>query len=441
MRHHRVAVVVAVALVTAACTGGSSSAAEGVRAIEVFGPYRGVEADRFVESISGFTDRTGIEVRYAGSGDFVADMEARTGVGSDPPDVALVPQPGLVDELVVDDELVALSEGVQSALEANYTDDVRTLGQVSGTQYGVPFRILIKSLVWFKPDVFATYGWEVPTSLAELDALVEEIDRTDDIAPWCMAIGAGRSTGWAATDWVEDLVLRESGPDAYQAWAQGDLDFASTEISSAFDRFRELVLAPGRVVGGLSSVVDVPVEDCDDPLFADPPGCALYKQADFALSWMPDGTTVGPDGDVDWFPLPAAEAGEVPPLVVGGDLAVQLSDQPEVDELMAYLAGPEAGRSWAQQGGFLSPKDRSGSRPTAPGWIASSPSWLTPAPSWPSTRRTRCPRPSAPTSCGPTSPSGWPTPWTTTTWPTRSTGPGPHRRSRRVPPRGEGRES
>ncbi len=354
-----VVLVVALALVATACSTGPSSTA-GDAAIEVFGPYRGVEADRFIESLSGFTESTGVEVHYTGSGDFVADMEARTGVGSDPPDVALVPQPGLVSQLVADDELVALGEGVQSALEDNYTEGVRTLGQVSGTQYGVPFRISIKSLVWFRPEVFAAHGWEVPDSLGQLDSLVEEIDRTDDVAPWCLTMGAGRSTGWAATDWVEDLVLRESGPDAYQAWAQGDLDFASTEISSAFDRFRELVLAPGRVVGGLASVVDVPVEDGDTPLFADPPGCALYKQADFALSWMPDGTTVGPDADVDWFPLPAVEAGQVPPLVVGGDLAVQLSDRPEVDELMAYLAGPEAGRTWAQAGGYLSPKDSFG---------------------------------------------------------------------------------
>lgn len=354
-----VVLVVSLGLVAAACSRGSS-AEPAAAAIEVFGPYRGVEADRFVESISGFTQSSGIEVRYAGTGDFVADMQVRTGVGSDPPDVALVPQPGLVGELASGDELVVLSDDVQSVLDANYQDDVRTLGQVGGEQYGVPFRISVKSLVWFRPDVFATNGWEVPASLDELEALVEEIDQTDGIRPWCMAMGAGRSTGWVATDWVEDLVLRESGPDAYQAWASGDLDFASLEITSAFDRFRELVLAPGRVAGGLASVVDVPVEDVDTPLFSEPPGCAMFKQADFAVSWMPDGTSVGPDGDVDWFPLPAEEAGEVPPLLVGGDLAVQLSDRPEVDELMAYLAGPEAGRSWAEQGGFLSPKDSVG---------------------------------------------------------------------------------
>lgn len=350
----------AAGLAGVACSGGTGAGATGSDPIEVFGPYRGQEADRFVESISGFTDATGIEVNYIGSGDFVSDMAQRTGVGNDPPDVALVPQPGLVRQLAVDGELVAMDEQARAALEANDADDIGVLGQVGRNQYGVPFRISVKSLVWFRPEVFAAHGWEVPATLEQLDALVTEIDQVTDIAPWCFTMGAGRSTGWAATDWVEDLVVRDSGPAAYEAWADGELDFASAEVRSAFDRFRDLVLAPGRVAGGLSRVVDAPVDVGDVPLFADPPGCALYKQADFALSWMPDGTTVGPDGDVDLFALPGVEDDGPAPLVLGVDMAVQLSDRPEVTELMTYLAGDEAGRSWAREGGFLSPKSSIG---------------------------------------------------------------------------------
>ena len=93
------------------------------------------------------------------------------------------------------------------------------------------------------------------------------------------------------------------------------------------------------------------------PLLAEPPGCAMVKQADFASGWLPADTTIGPDGDVAWFVLPDVVASDAPPpLVVGGDFAVQFRRDPIVDSFMAFLAGPQAGESWARRGGFLSPK-------------------------------------------------------------------------------------
>jgi len=115
------------------------------------------------------------------------------------------------------------------------------------------------------------------------------------------------------------------------------------------------VLANGRVYGGLADVVETPVEEAGLPLFDDPPGCVLYKQADFAVGWMPNGTTVGSDGDVNWFVLPGVTAAP-PPLLLGGDQIVQFRRNPDVDALMAYLAGPTAGESWVREGGFISPK-------------------------------------------------------------------------------------
>ena len=338
-----------------ACGGGASDGAEGPT-LEVFGPYRDVEADRFVASLAPFTEATGIEVRYTGVTDFVSDLQERVGEGNDPPDVAIVPQPGLVRELAADDALVPLDGATRAALTATYAEEVARLGVVADEQYGVPFRASIKSLVWFRPSVLADRGWEVPTTLDALEDLVAEVEDDDDLDPWCFTMEAGTATGWAATDWVEDLVVRRAGPDAYEAWAEGDLTFASPEVTGAFAAFDALVLARGRLAGGRGTAVQVPVADGDEGLFADPPRCALYKQASYALSWMPDGTSVGPDGDVDWFALPGVDDADVPPLVVGGDQAVQMREGPEAARLMAFLAGPDAGRPWAEAGGFLSPK-------------------------------------------------------------------------------------
>jgi alpha-glucoside transport system substrate-binding protein len=159
--------------------------------------------------------------------------------------------------------------------------------------------------------------------------LVEQIEDGDGtIAPWCFAMQSGTATGWAATDWVEDLVLRQAGPDVYDEWASGERRFDDPAIREALTTFDDLVIDSGRTAGGLRNILQTEVTNASAPLFADEPGCAMYKQASFAESWFPDGTTVG--DDVDFFVLPGTDADEPTALVVGGDSLVQFNDDADV---------------------------------------------------------------------------------------------------------------
>jgi alpha-glucoside transport system substrate-binding protein len=353
----RLLVVGLCSIVVAACAGTGSRRSD---TVTVFGPYRGVEADRFVASLAAFTDRTGIEVRYTGSADFVTDLAERVEAGGSPPDVAIVPQPGLVRRLVDRGAVVALDVATSAVVDDNYGRATAALGEVDGVRYGVPFRISAKSLVWYRPDVFAANGWLVPRTLDDLDRLAATIAAStgagDGPAPWCLALQSGSATGWPATDWVEDLLVRRAGPAAAEAWADGTLGFSSDEVRAAFDEFERLVLAPGRLSGRRSDAVERPTTAVLDGLLGPDPACAMAKQADFAASWLPDGTSVGADADVDWFVLPGATADDPPPLSVGGDLAVGFRRDAVVDALLAHLAGPDGGSSWAAAGGFVTPR-------------------------------------------------------------------------------------
>lgn len=351
------AIIAALAAVTlAGCVGSGAAVSDDDDALTIFGPYRDGEADRFVESLAPFVERTGIDVRYTGTADFVRDLVARSGEDNEPPDVAIVPQPGLVRQLAESGDVVELAPGAQIALERNYPVGAADLGKVDGVAVGVPFRVNVKSLVWYRPDVFAEHGWQVPRSLDELAELADRIVDEPDIVPWCLALQAGSATGWPATDWVEDLVVRLQGADDYGRWARGDLGFASPEIRDAFETFDDVVLAPGRQLGGRAGAIDRPTNQVFDGLLGAEPGCAMAKQADFARAWLPDGTVVGPDGDVDWFVLPGRDVETAPPLVVGGDLVVQFRHDERVDALLEFLAGEEAGESWARSGGLISPR-------------------------------------------------------------------------------------
>lgn len=345
------ALTFATSSVLVACVGAGSNDVP-PQAITVFGPWVDGDADAFAAVLGGFG---GAEVRYTGSADFVRDLQARISSGVGVPDVALIPQPALIGELASTGDLVPFSDEVVAMMEGNFTPD-SWRPSADGNVYSIPYRSNVKSLVWFRPDVFEANGWEIPTLLDELDALVEQITTETDIAPWCFSISAGGETGWPATDWVEDLVLRQAGADVYDRWVGGDVAFDDRAIREAFEVFDELVLSRGRAFGGPAWVVEVEVAKASEPMFSDPAGCAMYKQASFATSWFPTNTAVGPDGTVDFFMLPGTEVMEIPPLLVAGTGAVQLADRSEVSDLMAYLASPDGGRAWARRGGYISPR-------------------------------------------------------------------------------------
>ncbi len=345
------ALLVVASSLLAACAG-EGSPDQTPQAITVFGPWIGSDADAFAAVLDGFD---GAEVRYTGSADFVGDLQARISSGVGLPDVALIPQPALIEELASSGDLVPFSDDVVSAVEDNFTSDSLRLS-TDGKLYSIPYRSNVKSLVWYRPDVFDTNGWDPPTSLDELDALVNRIETDTDMAPWCFSISAGGQTGWPATDWIEDLVLRQAGPDVYDQWVDGRIAFSDPMIRNAFEAFDELVLSRGRTFGGAQAIAEVDVARASGPLFTDPAGCAMYKQASFATSWFANGTTIGADGEVDFFTLPGTDVGSSPPLLIAGTGAVQLADRPEVSELMAYLASPDGGRAWAERGSYISPR-------------------------------------------------------------------------------------
>lgn len=321
--------------------------------VTIFGPYRGEEAALFMAGLDDWADTQGIDVRYTGSADFASDLQYRVSEVLSPPDIALVPQPGLVRVFVEDGAVVPLSEAVADAVRQHYDETVLDLGRFDDELVGFPFRSNVKSLVWYRPSVVAEFGVSIPRTLDELDAAVEGLVASG-VTPWCLGVEAQTATGWPATDWIEDLLVREQGTDVYEDWVAGTVPFADERIAAAFDTFRSLVLQPTHVAGGIAGVLTTSTQSSDDPLFAEPPGCVFFKQASFAYGWMPPGLEVGPDADIDFFVLPAAGADVAPPIVVGADLAVAFTARPEVEAVLVRLAAPEAGAAWAQRGSYLS---------------------------------------------------------------------------------------
>ena len=341
------------ALSAALLVSCSSTSAEQPADVEVFGPWLGADALAFDNVIRVFEEQSGLDVRYTGTASFAEAAVDRARQG-DPPDVEIFPQPGLLQEMMDRGYLYPLSDDDGPKVTPDYSPVLQGIGGKTQRVDGVIFRLNVKSLVWYRPELFREYGYEVPDTLPGLYDLTRRMIR-DGNTPWCLGVSAGRASGWPATDWVEDLVLRGSGTDTYDEWAAGGLPFTAKPIADAYQEFGDLLLTQGATAGSRRSILNTTPAGSTKELLADPPGCLMYRQASFISASLPKGTTVGPDGDVDVFVLPGVEADEPPPLLVGGDIAAAASDRPETYQFLQFLATPEAAAAWEEVGHFISP--------------------------------------------------------------------------------------
>ncbi|MEA2009657.1 MAG: ABC transporter substrate-binding protein [Actinomycetota bacterium] len=345
-RASALALLIAGVFLATACTPTDTDAQDGP-VVTVFGGYKGVEAERFADSMASFEEQTGIAVRYVGAGSFSKAMEDRA-ANADFPDIALFPQPGLLTEYAHRGLLLPLDEETQATVAMHPETAAGTVGDVP---YSVWFRASVKSLVWYEPQIFAERGYSVPSTWDEMIDLTSQME-IDGFTPWCLSVESFGATGWVATDWIEDIVLRQNGADVYDQWVAADISFEDDRIIAALETFGEIVHHPGRVLGGTHRILNTPWTQAQDPMFESPPRCLLNRQGSVQQAQLPSRVTIGTETDV--FVLPSMDGGE-PPILAAGEFAAAFTDRPEVHALMQYLATPEAGEAWAGEGGFVSP--------------------------------------------------------------------------------------
>ena len=322
--------------------------------VTIFGSITDRDADAFAASMAAFERSSGIDVRYVGSANFEADLLERVRRG-DPPDLALLPQPGLLRALAEDGLAMPYDGELESAARRDVDTRLVDLVTVDGQVFGSWYSVTPKSLIWYSPRQFKDRGITPPTTWEELVALTDELVDSGT-APWCLGVRDGGATGWVATDWVEDLVLRFAGPETYDAWVTHDVPFSDPKIADAVDRFGTIALSSTRVNGGNRAAVEFTVQQSARQLLGATPDCLLHRQASFLTDFLDSEVNVAPDGDLWVFPFPGP-AGGASSMVLGGTSVARFADRPEVREAAAYLTTTEAAAARAPLGGFISALD------------------------------------------------------------------------------------
>ncbi len=327
--------------------------------ITVFGPWLGPDQENVETVLAGFAAASGHDVRYVGSDSFEQQILVDTEAGS-APNIAVFPQPGLAADLASRGFLTPLADGTGDWVKENYAAgqswvDLGTYAGADGEDhlYGFFYKIDVKSLVWYVPENFEDAGYEVPGSMEELKALTDQIV-ADGGTPWCIGLGSGGATGWPATDWVEDLMLRTASPADYDAWVANDMSFDDPKVVAAIEEFGYFARNNDYVVGGAGAVASTDFRDSPKGLFGAPPACYMHRQASFIPAFFPEGTVVGEDADFFYFPAYADKDLGTPVLGAGTVWGITNENQAAHD-LIAYLQTPEAHEAWMALKGFLTP--------------------------------------------------------------------------------------
>ena len=281
----------ALALVAAGCgddgdggdAGGSTTTGggggENTGSVELLSAGEPEETDAyqviFDELITADAD---YDVEVISASDFAQQFQIQAEGGT--LDVAAVPQPGAIADLADAGDIVALEDMGFDIDELNELlgESFMALGEVDGKHYGLPTNINLKSMVWYPKDNFDAAGYEVPTTWDDLMALSDQIV-ADGGTPWCVGFESGGDSGWPATDWMEDIMLRTAGPEVYDQWYKHEIPFNDPAVLAAAETFGEVMFADGYVLGGAPATADIafgdaPVADvrARARLLAPPPG-------------------------------------------------------------------------------------------------------------------------------------------------------------------------
>jgi ABC-type glycerol-3-phosphate transport system substrate-binding protein len=316
--------------------------------IEVAAVWTGTEQKNFKRVLDAFRKQTGVNVSFTSTGDDISSVLEPRIAGGDAPDVAILPQPGLLNDFAGRGSLKPVENAAGKEVDKNYAPIWRTLGTVDGQLYGVWVKGANKSLVWYNTKVLDDAGVKPAKSF---DDLLKSMQTISDFGVPPLSIGA--ANGWTLTDIFENIYLAQAGPDKYDQLTKHEIPWTDPSVKDALTTMAKMVKSdwlPGGTSDTLQTEFPVSVQN----MFSNPPKAAMTIEGDFVGATITGNTKAKVGSDAKVFSFPPIGGGE-PPVVTGGDVAVMFNQNPAAEAFLKFMASPKAGEVWAQPGGYLSP--------------------------------------------------------------------------------------
>jgi alpha-glucoside transport system substrate-binding protein len=317
--------------------------------LEVAAVWTGAEQENFKKVLTEFEKRTGAKVTFVPAQDPIINFLGSKVAGGQPPDIAMLPQPGAIKQAVEKKWAKPLGADAVKELQANYSQGWQDIGKVDNKQYGVYYKAANKSLIWYNAQVFENAGATEPKTWDELLSTAQTV-YDSGVTPFSV----GGAEGWTLTDWFENIYLSQAGPEKYDQLAKHEIKWTDASVKNALTTLAQVWGKKDYVAGGASGALqtDFPASVTQTFTGGDQPKAAMVYEGDFAqVNITQAKAKVGTDAKV--FPFPAV--GDTAPVVSGGDAAVILQDSKAAQALATFLASPDAATIQAKLGGYLSP--------------------------------------------------------------------------------------
>ncbi|GAA4074116.1 ABC transporter substrate-binding protein [Streptomyces shaanxiensis] len=317
--------------------------------LEVAAVWTGAEQANFKQVLAEFEKRTGAKVTFVPAQDPIINFLGSKVAGGQPPDIAMLPQPGAIKQAVDKKWAKPLGADAIKELQENYSQGWQDIGKVDNKQYGVYYKAANKSLIWYNTQVFENAGATEPKTWDELLTTAQTV-YDSGVTPFSV----GGAEGWTLTDWFENIYLSQAGPKKYDQLAKHEIKWTDPSVKDALTALAQVWGKKDYVAGGATGALqtDFPASVTQTFTGGDQPKAGMVYEGDFAqVNIVQAKAKVGTDAKV--FPFPAV--GDTAPVVSGGDAAVILQDSKAAQALATWLASPDAATIQAKLGGYLSP--------------------------------------------------------------------------------------
>lgn len=305
--------------------------------------WSGSEEEKINAILQPLVDQCGIKIVAESTRD-AAVLDTK--VKSTPPEILFWPTTAPLT--LYADKLVDLKN--DGAVTDNYASYWLDLGSAGGKLFALPVKADIKSIIWYSPARFEALGYTVPTTFEELNTLVEKMV-ADGNVPWSMGFGSDAATGWTGSDFIQDLMLTQQGPQYVMDLISGKVAYNDAGVVEAYKTYQKWASDAKYTVGGADGTLNTPFLEAIYKVFQPEPEAMMVKQSGFAggeiVKQFPDlkyGT------DYDFFAFPGIQG-----MQGGADYMMSFSESAAAKALVAYLTSADGAAAWAKAGFDLSP--------------------------------------------------------------------------------------
>ena len=357
MRHRITLTALAAALLVAAAIGAGMTKASPAKhnaaglsgSISIVGVWTGDEQKSFNAVLSGFMKTNpGVKVKYRSTGDNTPTVLSTAVAGGNPPDLAAVSQPGLVNDFQKKGALKNL-DYARGTLNANYPADIVKLGTLNGHLYGLIIKAANKSTVWYNVAAFKNAGVKPPKTWGQFVSAAKTLK-----ASGTPAYSIGGADGWTLTDLFENIYLRQAGPSKYDALSKHQIKWTDASVKQALKTMAQVIGDSGNIAGGTSGALQTDFPTSVSNVFSTSPKAAQVIEGDFVPGVVASKNKLKPGSGYNVFAFPSLGA-QANVVEGGGDELMAFRDTPAIRALVKYLATGKAQTIWAKRGGYSAP--------------------------------------------------------------------------------------